>query len=179
MDKEGKEGSYTVVVIVMLVSLLIASLWNSVPVIKNSVNSILNPTAGQLLSWNLTLGMTIIVFLLSLFMTIVQKYTTDQKTMGEMRDEQKRLQQEMKKFTPGSKEHTELNMKSMKFIGPMFKMSMRPLAYTAVPIILLFRWFQDYFAVVDFKFWIFSWFWFYLLGSIIFSSILRKILKVV
>ncbi len=179
IGKKGKEGGFTLIFIAMLVSLLIASLWNSVPSIKNSVNAILNPTAGALLNWNLYLGMAILVFLLALFMTVIQKYTTDQKTIREMRDEQKRLQEEMKKFEVGSKEHTELSMKSMKFMGPMFKLSMRPIAYTAIPIILLFRWFADYFAVISFKFWIFSWFWFYLLGSIIFSSILRKILKVV
>jgi len=177
--KQGKEGSFRVIFLVMLASLLIASFWNSIPAIKNTVGAVLNPTAGMLLSWNLVWGMTLLVLLLSIFMTLVQKYTTDQKTMREMKEEQKRLQQEMKKLEVGSKEHSELGMKSMKMMGPMLKLGMRPIIYTAIPIILLFRWFADYFAVVDFKFWIFSWFWFYLLGSIIFSSILRKILKVV
>jgi len=178
-NKRGKEGSFRAIFIVMLVSLTIAAFWNSFPVIKNSVSGILNPTAGSLLSWNLLGGMTFLVLLLSIFMTLVQKYTTDQKTMREMKEEQKRLQQEMKKFAPGSKEHSDLGMQSMKMMGPMLKLGMRPIIYTAIPIILLFRWFADYFAIVDFKFWIFNWFWFYLLGSIIFSSILRKILKVV
>src|SRR3972149_5122958 len=98
-NKEGKEGSFTVVFIVMLVSLIIASFWNTFPIIKNSVNAILNPTAGALLGWNLFLGMTIIVFLLSLFMTLIQKYTTDQKTMRELKEEQKKLNEEAKKFS--------------------------------------------------------------------------------
>ena len=177
--KQGKEGSFRVIFLVMLASLLIASFWNSIPAIKNTVNAILNPTAGMLLSWNLIWGLTILVLLLSFFMTLIQKYTTDQKTMREMREEQKKMQEEMKKLQVGSKEHTELSMKSMKFMGPMLKMSMRPIVYTAIPIILLFRWFSDYFTLVDFKFLIFNWFWFYFLGLMIFSSILRKILKVV
>lgn len=177
--KQGKEGSFVIIFVVMLASLLIASLWNTVPAIKNSVNAVLNPTAGALLSWHLVGGMTVLVMLLSLFMTIIQKYTTDQETMRQMRDEQKKLHDEMKKHTPGSKEYTDLSMRSMKFMMPMMKLGMRPLVYTAVPIILLFRWFQDYFALVEFKFWIFTWFWFYLVGTIIFSSIFRKILKVV
>ena len=176
----NKKGSYKLIFIVMVASLVIAAFWNSLPLIKNSVNAVLNPTAGALLRLNLTLGMAILIFLLSVFMTLIQKYTTDQKTLREMKEEQKKMQQDMKKFEPGSKEHTELSMKSMKFIGPMFKLSMRPIIYTAIPIILLFRWFTDYFTVVDFRFFgILSWFWFYLLGSILFSSILRKILKVV
>lgn len=176
----NKKGSFGLIFLAMAVSLAIAAFWNSLPIIKNSVNAVLNPTAGALLAFNLTLGMTILIFILSVFMTLIQKYTTDQKAIREMREEQKKLQEDLKKLTPGSKEHTELSMKSMKVIGPMFKLSMRPIIYTAIPIILLFRWFTDYFALVDFRFFGFlSWFWFYLLGSIIFSSILRKILNVV
>lgn len=180
MDNKGKEGGFGLIFLVMIVSIAIAAFWNSFPLIKNSVGAVLNPTAGDLLAWNLTYGMVILVFLLSVFMTLIQKYTTDQKTLGEMKAEQKKMQEDLKKLEVGSKEHSELSMKSMKFIGPMFKLSMRPIIYTAIPIILLFRWFADYFSVNDFRFFGFlSWFWFYLFGSIIFSSILRKMLKVV
>jgi uncharacterized membrane protein (DUF106 family) len=59
---------------------------------------------------------------------------------------------------------------------------MRPLLYTAIPFVLFFRWFADYFSnpfFAAFRFFGFlSWFWFYLIGSIIFSSIFRKVLKV-
>ena len=178
MDNEGK-GGFGLIFLVMIISLAIAAFWNRLSFIKSSVGAILNPTAGTLLGWNLTYGMIILVFLLSVFMTLIQKYTTDQKTLREIKEEQKKLQVDMKKFQVGSKEHTELSMKSMKILGPMFKISMRPIIYTAIPIILLFRWFTDYFSLVDFRFFGFlSWFWFYLLGSIIFSSVLRKILKV-
>lgn len=176
----NKKGSFGLIFTVMVVSLAIAAFWNRLPFIKNSVNAVLNPTAGALLNWNLVIGMTILVLLLSIFMTLIQKYTTDQKTLREMKEEQKKLQEDMKKFQVGSKEHTELSMKSLSSIGPMFRLSMRPIIYTAIPIILLFRWFTDYFALVNFKFFGFlSWFWFYLIGSIIFSSVLRKVLKVV
>jgi len=176
----NKKGSLGLVFIVMVVSLAIAAFWDSLPFIKNSVNAVLNPTAGAILNFNLTVGMTILVIILSVVMTLIRKYTTDQKTLREMKEEQKKLQLDMKKLEVGSKEHTEMSMKSMKFIGPMFKLGMRPIIYTAIPFILFFRWFTDYFALVDFRFFGFlSWFWFYLLGSIIFSSILNKVLKVV
>ncbi len=180
MNNEGKEGGFGLILLVMVASLAIAAFWNSLPFIKNSVGTVLNPTAGALLNWNLTYGMLVLVLLLSVFMTLIQKYTTDQKTLREMKEEQKKMQEDLKKLEVGSKEHSELSMKSLKFVGPMFKLSMRPIIYTAIPIILLFRWFTDYFSLVDFKFFGFlSWFWFYLLGSIIFSSILRKVFNVV
>ena len=183
MDNEGKEGGFGLILLVMVASLAIAAFWNSIPFIKNSVGAVLNPTAGAFLNWNLVIGMTILILILSVFMTLIQKYTTDQKALREIREEQKKMQEDLKKLAPGSKEHTELSMKSLKFMGPMIKLSMRPIIYTAIPIILLFRWFTDYFssaALSEFRFFGFlSWFWFYLLGSIIFSSILRKIFKVV
>ncbi len=180
MNNEGKEGGFGLILLVMVASLAIAAFWNSLPFIKNSVGAVLNPTAGALLNLNLTYGMLVLVLLLSVFMTLIQKYTTDQKTLREMKEEQKKMQEDLKKLEAGSKEHSELSMKSLKFVGPMFKLSMRPIIYTAIPIILLFRWFTDYFSLVDFKFFgVLSWFWFYLLGSIIFSSVLRKVFNVV
>jgi uncharacterized membrane protein (DUF106 family) len=181
MDTQGKEGSFAPIIIIMALSLIIASFWNSIPAIKNSVGAILNPSAGALLNWNLTYGMVIIVFIFSLFTTIIQKYATDQKTMKEMRDEQKRLSEEVKKFEGNLEKKMELQKESMKFMMPMMKLSMRGVMFTGIPFVLFFRWFSDFFSVMaDFRFFGFlNWFWLYLLGSIIFSSIFRKILKVV
>jgi uncharacterized membrane protein (DUF106 family) len=62
----------------------------------------------------------------------------------------------------------------------IMELSMRSAFYTIIPFILLFRWFMDYFAEMpEFRFvGFFSWFWFYLVFAIIFSSILRKVLRV-
>lgn len=180
MDIQGKKGGFKAIFIVMIVSLLIAFFWDSVEFIKNSVHAVLNPTAGAILNWNLDLGMLLLVFLITLFMTLIQKYTTDQKTLKEMKAEQKKLQAEMKEYKDHPEKMLEIQKKQMGFIGPMMKLSMRPIVFTAVPLILFFRWFMDFFtlagdpAILGF----FSWFWFYLIFSIIFSSILRKILKV-
>ncbi len=181
MDEKGKEGGFTGIFIAILFSMIIAILWDSVPFIKNAAHIILNPTAGTLLNWNITLGMAIIVLVISFFMTMIQKYGTDQKTLREMKEEQKRLNEEMKKVKEHPEKMLELQKESMKLALPMMRLSMRPVAYTAVPLILFFRWFSDFFSVFgDFRFFgILSWFWFYLLGSIIFSSIMRKVLKVV
>ena len=180
MDTQGKEGSFTPLIIVMIASLIIVFLWDKLEFIKNSVEYILNPTAGALLNWDMTLGMTIIVLVLSIFMTLVQKYATDQKTLKEMKDEQKRLNDEAKKVRDNPEKMMEIQKESMKFMVPMMKLSTRALIFTGIPFILFFRWFNDFFTVIDFRFFGFlDWFWFYLLGSIIFSSIFRKILKVV
>ena len=181
MDTEGKQGSFKGIFIVMIISLLIAFFWDSVSFIKNSAHTILNPTAGVLLNLNLTYGMVLIVFIIAIFMTLIQKYATDQETLREMKKEQKLLGEEMKKYKEHPEKIVELQKKQFESIPRMMKLSMRPLIYTAIPLILFFRWFMDFFAAIgDPKFFGFlNWFWFYLIGSIIFSTILRKVLKVV
>ncbi|MFA5020161.1 MAG: EMC3/TMCO1 family protein [Candidatus Pacearchaeota archaeon] len=176
-----KKGSFKPVVIIMIISLLIASLWDKWLVIKNTAHSILNPTAGALLNWDVTWGMIIIIFGISIIMTLAQKYGTDQKTIKEIKDEQKRIQKEMKEVKNNPEKVMEFQKELMPLTMELMKHSMRPIVYTGIPIILFFRWFSDYFAVFEtpVKFLgIFSWFWFYLIGSIIFSTILRKIFKV-
>ena len=181
MEKEAKEGSFRTLVIVMIASLAIAWSWDSVPFIKNSIHSILDPSAGYLLSWNLLAGMSLIVLILSLFTILIQKYTTDQETLKEIRKEQKILQQEMKKYRDHPEKMMELQKKNFEFIPKTFKLTMRSIVYTAIPLILFFRWFMDVFAELgNPKFLGFlSWFWFYLIVFMILSGIIKKILKVV
>jgi len=174
-DKKA-EGSFTLIIFIMLISILIASLWDKIPEIKNSVHSVLNPSAGFLLDWNLNIGMLIVVFVITLLTTIVQKYGTNQKALKELRKEQKEIQKQMKEFKAHPEKLIELQKKQFKLIPKQFKLSMRAIAYTGIPFILFFRWFGDYFIEAgNPKLWLgMSWFVFYLLFAIVFGAILRK-----
>ncbi|MBU2616375.1 MAG: DUF106 domain-containing protein [Nanoarchaeota archaeon] len=179
MDDEGK-GSFKGIFIVMAISFLIASFWNSVSWMRELAHSILDPTLGNLLGWNLTGGMILIIFAMALITSLTQKYGTDQETIKEMKKEQKALQEEMKLVKEHPEKLMELQKKQFAIIPKMMKLSMRPVVYTAIPFILLFRWFMDFFnAAGSPEFFGLSWFWFYLIGSILFSIVLRKTLKVV
>jgi len=180
MESKG-EGSFKPIFFVMLASLAIAFFWDKLPLIKDSVHAVLNPSAGALLNWNLTWGMLIIVFTIGLITTIIQKYATDQKTLRELKKEQKILQEEMKKYKEHPEKLMELQKKQFEFLPKTMKLSMRAMIYTGVPFILFFRWFMDFFtAIPDFRFFgFFTWFWFYLIFTMVFSSIFRKYLKVV
>lgn len=175
-EKSAKEGSFTPLIIFMLISLVLAGLWDKIPAIKNSIHYVLDPTAGALLSWNLNLGMLIVVFIITAITTIVQKYATDQKTLKEMRKEQKEIQNQMKEFKNHPEKMMELQKKQFAMMPKQMKLSMRAIIYTGIPFILFFRWFQDYFlAVGSPKFWLgLGWFLFYLIFAMVFSSILRK-----
>lgn len=182
MDNQGKEGSFRPIIIVMLISLVIAGLWDKTPAIKNTIHAILDPSAGALLNWNVSWGMTIIILLVTLIVTLAQKYGTDQKALKELKKEQKEIQKQMKEFKNHPEKLMELQKSQMKLFPKQMKLSMRAIAFTGVPLILFFRWFQDFFATLgEVKFFgiIGSWFLFYLIIAMVFGSILRKYLKVV
>ena len=179
--EKSKQGSYAPIFIVMTFSMLIYAFWDKVPFIKDFIHSTLDPSIGILLTWNITIGMMIIVFLITLTTTLIQKYTTDQKQLKELREEQKILQEEMKKFQNNPEKVAELSKKQMEFIPRTFKLTSRSILFTGVPFILFFRWFNDFFITLgEPKFFGFlSWFWFYFIFAMIFSSLLRKWMKVV
>lgn len=181
MDKEIKETNLGLLFIFLSIPLGIALLWDIFPVVGNTAHFLLDPTAGYLLEVNKTYGFLFIIAVLSLFTTLIQKYATDQKTLKELKKEQKIIQGEMKKYKEHPEKLKELQMEQFKFIPKTMMLSMRALAFTGVPIILFFRWFSDVFSSMEnpLFFGFFSWFWFYLLGFIVFSSIFRKIFDVV
>nr|QBM01233.1 hypothetical protein [uncultured archaeon] len=176
-----KDGSFLPIIVVMVISVAIAGLWDSVPAIKNSVHYILDPTVGWLINWNIHLGTLFIVFAITLITTLVQKFATDQEALRELKKEQKILQEEMNKYKEHPEKLMELQKKQMQFIPKTMKLTSRSIMFTGVPFILLFRWFNDVFAGMDNpKFFGFmSWFLFYLIFAMVFSSILRKAMKVV
>lgn len=179
--EKNKQGSFMPIIIIMIASLIIAGYWDSFPIIKNSVHAVLNPSAGALLSWNLTIGMTIIVFLITLLTTLIQKYATDQKALKELREEQKILQEEMKKFKDHPEKVAELSKKQMEFIPKTFKLTSRAILFTGIPFVLFFRWFNDVFTTMGNPVFLgfLNWFWFYFIFTIVFSGVLRKYMKVV
>ncbi len=178
---KNKEGSFKPIIFVMIASLIIALFWDKLPFIKNTVDSALSPTAGSLIMWNLHWGMLIIILIITLITTLIQKYATDQKALRELKKEQKILQQEMKKYKNHPEKVAELSKKQFEFIPKTFKLTSRSILFTGIPFILFFRWFNDFFAQLGNPkfFGLLSWFLFYLIFTMVFSSILRKVFKVV
>jgi uncharacterized membrane protein (DUF106 family) len=180
MSEVEKKGSFRVIVLVMLVTLIIATAWDSLPFIKNPVHAILDPSVGALLNWNLGIGMLLIVLLLSFVMTLIQKYTTNQEELKKIRKEQKAIQAEMKKHRGNTEKTMELNKKNIELLPKQMKLGMRSIVYTSIPLLFLFRWFYDYFLVLGTnKIWGINWIIFYFISYLIFSSIIKKQMKVV
>lgn len=159
----------------MLISLWIASQWSAdlfgqTEFLKTNIGKILDPSLGALMKWNLWFGFIIIIGLTSLILTLSQKYLSDQAQLKEMKKEQKFLQEEMKKYKDHPEKLMELQKKQLEFFPRTFELTMKPLMFTSIPIILLFRWFSDYLMPQLGNWWIL----YYLIGSMIFSGLFRK-----
>lgn len=176
MDKEGSNRFFLIMFGLMSISLVILFLWNRVPALKSAVGAVLDPTAGALINWNLTIGSLIVFFIIALITTIVQKYATDQETLRELKKEQKELHKEMQKYKDDPKKMMEMQKSIWPTSVKIMQVSMKGSLFTLIPFILLFRWFMEFFtALGNPKFFGFiSWFWFYLISILIFSSFLRK-----
>lgn len=158
----------------MALSLYIASNWDNLPYIKDNVEAVLDPTLGALLNWNVYIGFIIIVGLTSLILTLAQKYLSDQKQLKELKKEQKILNEEMKKYKEHPEKLMELQKKQLEFIPKTFNLTLMPMIYTSVPIILLFRWFGTQLSEIFGGWWIL----YYLIGAMAFSTIFRKVFDV-
>ncbi len=169
-----------IMLLVTVFALVIGGMWNKLSFVKDTIHGLLDPTAGVLLNWNVNIGMLIIAGAIVLITTLIQKYTTDQNLLREIKKEQKLLQGEMKKYKDHPEKLLEMQKKQLEFIPKTMDITMRPLLYTIVPIVLFFRWFSDYFALYpEIKiFGYLGWIWAYLIFAIIFSIIFRKIFNV-
>jgi uncharacterized membrane protein (DUF106 family) len=163
----------------MALSLVIAFYWDNLTFIKTPIHAAFDPTVGNLLDWNADIGMIIIAGVMGLIIILVQKYTTDQETLRQIKKEQKLLQEEIKKYKHDQEKFLELNKKQIELLPKTMDITLRPIMYTSVPIILFFRWFNDYFVANPVKiFGFLGWIWAYLILSIIFTSIFRKLFNV-
>ncbi|MBR9704592.1 DUF106 domain-containing protein [Candidatus Pacearchaeota archaeon] len=170
MDKK----QILILFVVMAISLYIASNWDNIPAIKNNVEAVLDPTLGALLQWNVYIGFIIIVGLTSLILTLAQKYLSDQKQLKELKKEQKILNNQMKEFKNHPEKLMELQKKQLEFIPKTFNLTLMPMIYTSIPIILLFRWFGTQLSEIFGGWWIL----YYFIGAMVFSTVFRKLFDV-
>jgi len=168
--------------ILTAIAFIIAFAWEKISVIQNTAHFILDPTLGFLINWNHLWGLLIIVLLINIVITLIHKYTTDQEALKGFRVKSKEVQAQIKEAQKNqdNEKVAELSKQSFSQMTDQFKHSFSSMGYTAIPLILFFRWFGDFFTDLENPdiFLGFGWFGTYLIFSIIFSIAIRKILKV-
>ncbi len=109
-------------------------------------SSILNPVLNWVLLFSPLTGLIILSFLVNLLITLMYKYTTDQKLMKDLKTEIKELQKEMKSLRKDPKKMMEVQKKSMETNMKYMSKSMKATLYTFIPIIIIFAWMNAHLA---------------------------------
>jgi uncharacterized membrane protein (DUF106 family) len=110
--------------------------------------------------------------LITLVSTLVTKWMTNQDHLRSLKERQKQIQQDLKKCKPGEKMFEELQSEMLQISMTMMKSSFKPVLITFIPFILLFAWIRGIYTEL-----LPHWIWYYLISSIIFSMIYRKLFK--
>ncbi|MFC2136002.1 EMC3/TMCO1 family protein [Bacteroidota bacterium] len=113
------------------------------------LEGLLNPVFNPLLDLGYFWAILIISFVLTLLITLIYKYVTDQELMKSLKTEMKELQKELKQLTKTNpskamahqKKVMEKNMQYMKH-------SFKPTLYTFIPIIIIFGWLNSHMAYI-------------------------------
>ncbi len=101
---------------------------------------------GFLLNWNPLIAIAVVSFAISLLITLIYKWTTNQQEMKRLKDELKEHQKKMKDL----KEHPEKMMAAQKqamHVNMQYMAkSMKSTFITFIPILLIFGWMSANFA---------------------------------
>ena len=136
-------------------------------------------TLGWLVEWSSLGGLLAISFLLTLLITIVYKYMTDQELLKSIKEEMKELRGEMKEFREDPQKMMELQKRSMEKSVIQMKNTFKPMIVTFIPLILVFSWLREVYDSIEINFLgISSWLIIYIIFSVIFSVTLRKLMRV-
>lgn len=142
------------------------------------LDSFFNLIFGWAIDISPLFGIGVVAFIFTLIVTLIYKYTTDQIFMKDVKSEIKDIQKQMKEHKEDHKKVMDLQKivmeKNMKYMMHSFK----PMLFTFIPVILIFGWLKTAYTDVGPVFYSFSWIWGYIIFSIIFSIVLRKVLKV-
>ena len=130
------------------------------------------------------LFMAVASLLITIFITLIYKKVTDQSEMKRLRDELKSMQKEIKE----KKDQPEKMMEIQKGLAAKnleyMKHSFKPMLYTFFPVILVFYWLRGIFEetgtllTLPIFGWNLNWLWTYIVFSLVFSLIVRKVMKV-
>jgi uncharacterized membrane protein (DUF106 family) len=110
------------------------------------LETILNPVLSPLLYLPPLLSIIIISTFISLFITLIYKFTTNQSVMKDLRDRLKQYQDDIKKNKGDTKKALELQKKAMELNMEYMKHSFRATLFTIIPIAILFGWFNAHMA---------------------------------
>ena len=104
------------------------------------LDPILTPLFQPLLNLSPFWGLVILALLISLIVTLVYKYATNQDEMKRLKERQKEYQKRMKSLRSDPSEMMKVQKQAMSANMEYMKHSFKAMIYTFIPIILIFGW---------------------------------------
>ncbi len=108
--------------------------------------NLLNPIFAPLLDMPILWAVAIISFIVSLIITLIYKFATDQVKMKELKTRLKDHQKEMKEHRNNPQKVMEINKQAMQVNMEYMKHSMRSTLFTILPILIIFGWLNAHLA---------------------------------
>jgi len=142
-----------------------------------SFNGLFDAWLGPLVAWSPLGSMLIITLVLAVIITVIYKYTTNQKLMKELKDEMKSYQAKIKEHKDNPQKMMKLQKEMMEKNMRYMKHSMKPTLITFIPLIIFYAWLKQAYGDTPLLFGL-GWIWTYIIFSIVFSSIFRKLLRI-
>jgi uncharacterized membrane protein (DUF106 family) len=130
---------------------------------------------NELINANPKVAVICLSIVVTLLMTLVTKFFTDQIKMKELKGRQKELQKKSKEVRGDLKEMEKINQEILTISMEMMKHSFKPLLITMIPLFVIFWWARNSFASTTLGS---AWIWWYIGTSLVSSMIFRKILDV-
>ena len=142
-------------------------------------NFVFGPVLALGNPWNII----VISFILTLIVNLAMKFFTNQHVMKSLKEETEFFKQEMKKFKNDPQKLIEIQKQSMETSMKYLKHSLPATLVTLLPLLLIFGWLRTTFppeqTLLTLPLGIeLGWLGSYILFSIIFSIVLRKILNI-
>src|SRR3989344_1608725 len=138
----------------------------------------LSSSIGVLLKWNSFLGLGILTLILTFFIVVVYKYTTDQEALKKLRDDNIRIKEEMKTYKDNPQKLMELQKEQLKkAFFEQFKHQLKPMIITIIPMGIVFIYLREFYSNSGNPVLIYGvtygWIIAYIGFSIIFNGVLR------
>jgi len=109
--------------------------------------SILDPVFNPLLKMTPLIAILLISFILTLIITLVYRFTTDQKKMKKLKEEMKEHQKKIKELSKKDPQKAmQIQSEAMKGNLEYMKSSFKSTLYTLIPIIIIFGWLNAHMA---------------------------------
>jgi uncharacterized membrane protein (DUF106 family) len=116
----------------------------------------------------------ILSFIATAVLTTLTYFFTDRKLMKDIKIKQKSLREEMKKHKDNPQKMMEINKQMMEDFPAQMKQSFKIMIITLLPVLIFFNWLRNVLSTTTLAN---GWIWWYIVSSIVFSIILRKVFK--